>query len=171
MRPRTIFLRWTGEVFIPNASFQVHCEREFEMGEVYPMQIVEERSQASHNHYFAALQEGWRNLSEENAKHFPTPEHLRHWALVQTGYFHEAFYEMATNFEARKLALDLRRRDPYAVIVVRGSVVRVYSAESQSSASMKKERFQQSKNDVLDLVASMARTSRVQLLKHAGRTG
>ena len=170
MRPRTVYMLWDGEVFKPNPSFRAYCDREFVVGEIYPMAPIEERSLASHNHYFAAVAEGWKNLSEENAKHFPTAEHLRHWALVQTGYCSEAYYHMTTNFEARKLAIDLRKRDPYAVISVRGSVVQVFTAESQSKAAMKKERFQQSKTDVLDLVASMARTTRPQLMKHAGRT-
>jgi len=171
IRPRTVFMLWDGKVFRPIPSFRAYCDREFVVGETYPMAPVEERSSASHNHYFAALEEGWKNLSEENAKHFPTAEHLRHWALVQTGYCHEAYYHMADDLQAHKLALDLRRRDPYAIIIVRGSIVRVFTAESQSTASMKKERFQKSKNDVLDLIAAMARTSRVQLIKHAGRTG
>ena len=171
MRPRTVFMLWDGKVFRPSPSFRAYCDREFVIGETYPMAPVEERSSASHNHYFAALQEGWRNLSEENAKHFPTAEHLRHWALVQTGYFHEAYYTLASEDYARKLALDLRKRDPYAIITLSGRLVRIFTAESQSTASMKKERFQKSKDDVLDLIAAMARTSRVQLMKHAGRTG
>lgn len=170
MRPRIVFMLWDGEVFKPTPPFTAYCNREYVVGEVYPMAPIEERSKASHDHYFAALQEAFDNLSEENAKQFPSSEHLRHWALIQLGYCTECHWVMADNNEARRLAIDLRRREPYAVLTVRGRVVHEYLAESQSRASMKKERFQQSKTDVLDLVASMARTSRVLLMKNAGRT-
>ena len=85
-----------------------------------------------------------------------------------------------TPSEARKLAADIRQRDPYAVIVMSeddrladrsSSVVKVFDAESQSMAAMKKERFEQSKRDVLDLVAAMARTTPAQLYKEGRRNG
>lgn len=169
-RPRPVFMLWDGEVFVPHASFKHYCDREFTVGEVYPMATIEERSQKSHNQFFAAVADGFENLSEENAKHFPTSEHLRKWALVQCGYCTETNYVMANSKEARKLAIDIRKRDEYAVIKVRDNVVQVFDPESQSRAAMKKERFQQSKSDVLDLVATMSRTTRPQLMKNAGRS-
>lgn len=170
-RPRPVFLKWNGDVFVPEPSFKHYCAQQYAVGEVYPMLPVEERSQASHNHYFAAVAEGFGNLSEENAKRFPTPEHLRHWALVQTGYCTETNYVMANNKEARKLAADVRRMSEFAVISIRDNVVVVWEAESQSKAAMKKELFEKSKNDVLDLVASMSRTTRAQLMKEGKRHG
>jgi len=46
----------------------------------------------------------------------------------------------------------MQRRDEYAVIVVRGSIVREYTAKSQSVAAMNKQEFQRSKKDVLEYV-------------------
>lgn len=166
-RPRPVFLRWDGDVFVPATSFKAYCDREYVVGEVYPMLPVEERSQASHSHYFAALAEGFHNLSEENAKRFPDSEALRHWALVQCGYCTETNYVSANAKEARKLAATLRRMSPYAVIKLREDVVIVWEAESQSKAAMKKQRFEESKRDVLDLVAGMARTTSAQLNREA----
>ena len=179
-RPRPVLCFWDGEVFRPNPSFAKYCDREYVVGEIYPMLPVEERSQASHNHYFAALAEGFNNLSEENANRFPSVEHLRHWALVQCGFATETNFVLANSKEARKLAADIRKRDPYAVIVMSkddrladrsSSVVKVFDAESQSVAAMKRERFEQSKRDVLDLVAAMARTTPAQLYKEGRRNG
>lgn len=169
-RPRAVFCRWDGDHFIPHPSFKHYCDREYVVGEVYPMIPVEERSQGSHNHYFAALKTGFDNLSEENSQRFPSVEHLRKWCLVQCGYCTETNYVLTNNKEARKLATDIRRRDDYAVIKVRDNIVVVFDPESQSMAAMKKERFEESKHDVLDLIASMARTTRPQLMKHAGRS-
>lgn len=170
-RPRPVFLKWTGEVFQPEPSFKHYCDREYQVGEIYPMLPVEERSQASHNHYFAAIAEGFHNLSEENAKRFPTSEHLRHWCLVQCGYCSETNYVLANSKEARKLAADIRRMSPYAVIAINGAVVTVWEAESQSKAAMKKDPFEKSKQEVLDMIASMSRTTRHQLEKEAKRHG
>src|SRR6516162_11295284 len=101
-RPRTVFMLWDGEVFKPNPAFNGYWNRGFVVGEVYPMAVVEERDRNSHNHYFAAVTEGWKNLSEENAAQFPTADHLRHWALVQCGYYDESYYVMSSPQEAKK---------------------------------------------------------------------
>lgn len=170
-RPRPVFLKWTGEVFQPESSFKHYCSREYIVGEVYPMLPVEERSQASHNFYFAALAEGFANLSEENAKRFPDSEALRHWALVQCGYCTETNYVLANSKEARKLAADIRRMSPYAVMKIQDNILIVWEAESQSKAAMKKDRFEDSKRDVLDMIAAMARTTPAQLYKEGRRHG
>jgi hypothetical protein len=182
-RPRPIFCLWDGEHFVPNKTFQAYCDREFVIGEFYPLTVVEERSQASHNHYFAALAEGFNNLNEDAAKRFPTVEHLRHWALIHCGYCTESYFVAANSKEARKIAVDIRKRDPYAVIAIGkddrlkdssfsvSSLVRVFDAESQSMAAMKKERFEESKRAVLDLVASMARTTGAKLMQEGKRHG
>lgn len=170
-RPRPVFLRWDGDVFTPEPSFKHYCSRDYVVGEVYPMLPVEERSQASHNFYFAAVAEGFNNLTEENAKRFPTREHLRHWCLVQCGYCSETHYALANSKEARKLAADIRRMSEYAVISIRKDTLIVWEAESQSRAAMKKEMFEKSKQDVLDMIGSMARTTRPQLEKEAKRHG
>lgn len=171
-RPRPVFMKWKKAegVFVPHPSFKHYCDREFIDGEVYPMATIEERTMKTHNHYFAAVQEGFDNLSEENAKNFPTSEHLRKWCLVQCGYCTETVYVLANEKEAQNAALDLRKRDGYAVMSRRGNVLKVWDAESQSMAAMKKERFQQSKSDVLDLIASMSRTTHPQLMHNAGRS-
>lgn len=170
-RPLPAFLKWTGEAFVPEPGFKNLCAAQYAVGEVYPMLPVEERSQSSHNHYFAAVAEGFNNLSEENAKRFPTSEYLRHWCLVQCGYCSETNYVMANSKEARKLAADVRRMSPYAVISIRDNTVIVWEAESQSKAAMKKDPFEQSKRDVLDLIASMARTTPAQLYREGRRHG
>lgn len=170
LRPRPVVCVWTGEHFVPLPRFQRLCDQQFAVHEEYPLVILEERSQASHNHYFAALTEAWKNLEERYAADFPTPESLRHWALVQVGYCTEASYATKSNAEARKLAVSLRRASPLAVLQVRGDVVMHFEAESQSRPAMKKDRFEASKADVLDLVASMARTTPAELKKNAGRS-
>ena len=170
-RPRVLMVNWDGEAFRPLASFMPYIKREYVVGELYHLALVEERSQASHNQYFAAVTEGYLNLNEASAKKFPSSEHLRKWALIQCGYCTETSYATKNGAEARKLAISFRRKDEYSIIRVLSDVVQVFEPESQSMASMKKERFEKSKREVIDLIASMARTTTPQLYREAKRHG
>lgn len=77
---------------------------------------------------------------------------------------------METKADAIALAVAIRKRDEYAVIVVRGNVVRVFDALSQSVPEMHDAEFKESAKAVLDLVSSMARTTPSELKKNAGRS-
>jgi hypothetical protein len=59
--------------------------------------------------------------------------------------------------------------DEYALVSVEGSVVNVFSAQSQSQRAMGKQRFQASKEAVLDVLASMVGVKAEQLQHEAGR--
>lgn len=152
---------------IPEARFMPLCDRQFVVGENYPLLPVELRSMASHNHFFAALHEAWSNLNEDDAKRFPTEEHLRHWALIHTGFCHEKVLPCEKTSLAKNVAALVRTSDPYAVIILKGAVVKVLTAKSQSLAAMGNEEFKDSKEKVLDLVATMARTTPKELAKEA----
>jgi hypothetical protein len=121
----------------------------------------------SHSHFFAALHEAWNNLNEADAKRFPTEEHLRHWALIQCGFCNEKTLPCEKPSLAKSVAALIRTSDPYAVIIVKADVVKVLTAKSQSLAAMGAEEFKESKEKILDLVATMARTTRKELAKEA----
>lgn len=169
-RIRPVACIWTGEHFVPLPRFKRLCDQQFEVHEEYALIPSEERSISSHRGYFAQVKEAWENLDEEFDGRFPTPEHLRAWALVQTGYATEASYVMDSDKDAKQLAVTLRRLSPLAVIRVSEGVVTHWEAESQSVHAMKKERFEASKKAVLDLVAPMANTTERDLRKNAGRS-
>lgn len=168
-RPRPVACVWTGEHFVPLPRFKRLCDEQFEVHEEYPLIVSEERSMSHHRGYFASVREAWKNLAEEYGTRFPSPDHLRAWALVECGYATETDYVMDSAKDARKLALALRKMSPLAVIQISGNVVKHFEAESQSVPAMKKERFDASSRDVLQLVASMARTTPTELKKNAGR--
>jgi len=169
-RPRPVVFTWDGDAMIPLQRFRGLCDQQFAVHEEYALQIVENRSQASHNHYFAALADAFSNLAEEYAGRFPTAEHLRSWALVEAGYATENDTVCDSPAEARKLAATIRRYSPYAISRLSGNVVKIFEPESQSMAAMKKERFEASKADVLAIVSAMARTTPAELKKNAGRS-
>ena len=62
-----------------------------------------------------------------------------------------------------------RLRDEFDVTLWEGNVVTIYRAKSQSSRTMKKQEFQESKSAVLDYVAGMIHTSRKDLEDNARR--
>jgi hypothetical protein len=169
-RRRPIVYVRVGNSLVPLPRFMKQFDEQMVVDEEYPMEVVEDRSHASHGGYFAAVNEGWRNLAEEFDGRFPDSEYLRKWALVETGYCTETNFVMDTQKDARALGIAARKMDKYSVIRISGNVVKVFTAESQSMASMKKERFEASKKAVLDLVSSMARTTPSQLAKNSGRS-
>lgn len=161
---------WRDGVMIPIDRYRNLCRKQYHEGEEYPLEVVEHRSMASHNQYFAAVEEGYRNLAEEFSGKFPSAEHLRHWALIETGFATETDYPCDDERDAKAFARGFRKSDEYAVIRRRGDVVKVFSAKSQSRGSMRKRPFEDSKKAVLDLIATMSRTTQAELKKNAGRS-
>lgn len=151
-----LLFRWDGEAFHPvNRTFARICDKYFVVPEVYRLEVHEERSGVSHRHFFAALNEAWKNLPENLTAEYPSVEHLRKKALVKAGYADETSVVCDTKPDAKKLAAFAARMDTYAVVVVRANIVKVFTAQSQSAREMNKERFQASKTAVLNIVASM----------------
>lgn len=148
---------WTGEVFEPiNPRFVRLANERYGKGEVLNLEHIEERSSASHRHYFACVNEAWKNLPEDKASEYPTAEHLRKRALIKAGFATMTDYVCSTKAEAVRWAQNLRREaDEYAVVLVSDSVVRVLKAQSQSQKAMGKERFQESKEKTLLMISEM----------------
>lgn len=151
-----IIYDWTDDgVMKPRGRFAMLADKRFVVGESYRLEVVEERSPESHRHYFASINEAWQNLPEVHSGRWPTPEHLRKWALVKAGYRTETTYIAASKAEALRFAAFLRGLDEYAVIDVGGNVATIYTAKSQSLKEMSRKEFQASKSDVLDVLAQL----------------
>lgn len=158
---------WDGDAMIPRTP-KLADER-FVVGEVYRMEVREERSVVSHSHYFAAVHETWLNLPEDQAERFQTADHLRKWALVKTGWADQRQIVCASKAEAQRVASFIRPMDEYAIVTATEAVVTVYTAKSQSYRAMGRRDFQKSKSDVLDLLASMIAVTPEQLQAEAGQ--
>ena len=159
--------RWDGEAMIPRSPKR--ADEQFVVGEVYRMEVREERSINSHSHYFAAVHDVWLNLHEEEAERFATAEHLRKYALIRTGWHQERQIVCASKAEAQRVASFVRPMDEYAIVTATEAVVTVFTAKSQSYRAMGKKDFQTSKQDVLDLLASMIGVEPQQLSAEAGQ--
>jgi len=165
MKMRPVVFAWDGDNMVPLPRFKKLCDKQFVVGEEYPLEQVENRSMVSHNHFFASVHEAWMNIPESLAPRYPTSEHLRKWCLCQVGCCDEANYVLDTPKDAKSMAAAIRRADEFAVIVVKGNIVRVYTAKSQAMHSMRKGEFQEAKTAVLDLLASMVNIKRSELEK------
>lgn len=150
-----IIFTWDGESMVPLKRFERLADKEFVVGEAYPLVVQEARSQASHNQYFAALHDLWLNLPEEIAEEFPTEDHLRKFALIKAGFCDKREAVFTTQADAERAAALVKPADDYAILEVCGQVLRVYTAKSQSMRAMGKADFQASKTAVLETVEAM----------------
>lgn len=168
-RPRPIVFVRVDNHLVPLPRFQRLFDQMYAVNEEYPLMPLEERSQASHNHYFAALQEAYDNLAEEYAQEFSNVEEFRHWLLCREGYCTKDRYVLNTAEDAR-LMREAIKKTGYRIVKVDGNVVTIFTPVSQSRPAMKKQEFEDSKAAVLARAASMARTTPAQLKKNAGRS-
>lgn len=145
-----IVWEWDGEAMRPLQRFHNMVNAEFVVGEKYQMEVREQRSVVSHNHYFATLNEIWLSLPEAYGDRIASVEHLRKFALIRTGYRDERSIVCASKAEARRVAAFMKPLNDFAIITVEEATVTVYTAKSQSKKAMGRKVFQKSKEKVLD---------------------
>lgn len=166
-----VLFMWTDEGVMRPASalWARRADKTFTVGEQYPLVVNEERSMSQHRRYFATLNEGFSNLPEEYADRWPSAEHMRKWLLIRAGYHTTRDHVCETEEEAQRLAAFIKPVDEYAVVVARGTVVRIYTAKSQSVRSMGKADFKDSQEKVLNLLDDILGVSRGETMANAGR--
>lgn len=158
---------WDGEAMLPeNARL---ADRQYVVGEHYRLAPWEERSQASHNGYFAAIHEAFLNLPEEAADKFRSEDHLRKFCLIKAGFRDERSIACSSKAEAQRIASFVEPMDEYALVIVHEAMVAVYTAKSQSMKAMGKVDFQRSKEAVLDILAQMIGTTAKALHENTGK--
>ncbi|ERL99763.1 hypothetical protein Q644_09010 [Brucella intermedia 229E] len=151
MSSAPILLSWDGEAFYPASPpcWASRADRQFVVGETYKLVEHHDRSEASHNHYFASIANAWNTLPDHLLAEYPTAEHLRKKMLVKCGYADERTVVCASKAEAERVAAFIKPMDNYAVVIFHEAVVKVYTAQSQSLKAMGKREFQESKEAVL----------------------
>lgn len=154
MATAPLLLRYEGEgdFRVMSNYWAARADKEFVVGEVYKMVEHHDRSDASHNHYFAAVKNGFDNLPDHMKGEYPTVEHLRKKALIRCGYRNERDIVLSSMAEAERVASFMRPMDDYCIVVPVNCVVRVWTAKSQKKSAMDAREFQQSKTDVLDFI-------------------
>lgn len=158
---------WDGTAFRPLQRYHNILRAQISVGDIVPLERHEERSVATHNHEFAWLKDAWQNLPESIAADYPSAEHLRKRALINTGWCDVRDYACNSRAEAMRLAAALRGElDDYTVVVVQDAAVRVLRAKSQGRGKMSPANFQASKQAILDWVAELIGVAPAEL-QHA----
>lgn len=147
---------------VPQPRYDNVSKRQYDEGGEYILTPLELRSRASHNQFFAAVDDGFKNLPETIAHRWPTAEHLRKWLLIEVGLFDEKEFDCPDEDFATKLATFVRTEDEYARISIhrptsnrdRWKVI-IRRAKSQAEGAMKAGEFQESKKLVLELLDHM----------------
>jgi len=142
--------RWNGATFVPLRPEL--CERQFYPDQRVLLEAHHERSYQRHKAYFASLADAWQSLASDR---WPTPEHLRKFALIRTGWRDERIFPCDSPEQAERMAVWLKPFDQFAVIATEGTLVRAWTARSQSYKAMGRDEFNRSMDDVLDYVAGL----------------
>lgn len=169
MKPGPLTALWNGEAFEPLPSQRRDCDERFVVGQYYRLAEVEERSSASHGHQFAWLHDAWQNLPEDLKDLYPSVEHLRKRGLITAGFYNEEAIDAGTNAAALRVAGYARKHDEFALVVVRGPIVLVRSAKSQSRRAMTKDEFQRSKENLMEIVAALVGVTPSELQANTGK--
>ncbi len=146
---------WDGEVFTVARRHAKDCDAALVVGQQYVLTVEKQRSDAAHRSFFASVNEAWKNLREDDAERFPTPDALRRYALIKAGFCDRRDIVCENNNEAMRLAGMVKALDAYSITTVSERVVSVWTAESQSKRAMGKQRFNESQNAVRDFCAAM----------------
>ena len=155
--------RWNGEGFAPLGRSRVEADAAYVIGEVYRIEVIEERSLKSHAHEFAWLKEAWQNLPEDLMDLYPSPEHLRKRALIDAGFYDETIIDAGSNAAALRIASTFRQRDDFSLVIVRGPAIVIRDAKSQSRRVMNKQDFRASKTAIMEVISGMVGVTPGQL--------
>jgi hypothetical protein len=152
-----------------NGMFRcLHPKRiKLDPGEVHGWQMAEHRSKASHDHWFACVNEAWKSLPEDMADDFPSPEHLRKWALIKAGFCSETRVVCANNGEAMTLATKAKAMDRYSLVAIEGKAVTIWTADSQRRDAMGRQAFQEAKERALHFISLLIGTDAATLKEAA----
>jgi len=165
-----VLFSWDGEAMQPLGERMAKlCDEQFVIGERYRLVEYEERPRASHNQYFALIAETWNNLPETLAERFPTPEHLRKYALIKCGFYDGRSIVVKSNAQARDIARFVAPCDEFSIVTASEATVTIYTAKSQSMKAMGKADFAKSKQAVLDYVSNLIGTTQEQVAENVAR--
>jgi hypothetical protein len=134
-----------------------------EVGDVHGWTMAEHRSKASHDHFFACVNEAWKSLPEDMASDFPNPEFLRKWALIKAGFCSETRIVCANNSEAMTLATKAKAMDKFSLVAIDGKVVTIWTADSQRRDAMGRQEFQEAKERALHIISELIGTDAATL--------
>jgi len=167
MKLEPVAFVWDGAAMVPLDRFRPLARRQYHPGQEYALIPYRERSDASHNHYFACIKKGWLNLPERMAHRFPTWKHLRKRCLVWEGYADHSEIPCVDEDAMAKMIAAIRKADEYAVMTRDGLVLNIWTANSQDHASQDHDEFQKCKDRVLGRICQLCGITMKELTANA----
>lgn len=147
-------MMWDGTYFVPVSRFWAGiADKNLVVGQQYDLVEEQERSRKSHDQFFAIVGDVFSALPESYAGRWKNSEHFRKYLLIKAGYCNETTTVFSSEEDAQTASDRIGKLNEYALVVVQGNVVIEWTAESQKYRAMGKERFQKSKQDLLELMA------------------
>ena len=151
---------WNGESMTPIRAHRRRADGIYTIGCIYVLEPVEARNMAQHRGYFARIREAWLSLPEKLAEEYPSPEALRHRALIKSGYATLTELVAANSVQAARTAAAFTEDDPYALVEISDRAVRIWRAESQkvrrgNNGGMEPERFKASIDAVENWISDL----------------
>lgn len=161
-------LQYQGEGhFTTPPGFAKRCDKELVIGEALQWEQVNERSMASHRHYFALVREAWNTLPEHLVDEYPNPTVLRKRMLINAGFCSVSKIIAADATEAAKTCALIQAANAFAVCMVSENVVTAWLATSQRMKIMGPKIFQESKEAVLHEISKLIGSDATELGKAA----
>lgn len=158
-----ILYQWSDGVMKPLKRFH-NLVSQFVEGGIYELTWKRGRSMRSHRHFFAGLRPAWENLPETIADDYPTKEIFRKQSLIDVGYFTVRSILCGDHEEALRVARVWQKEDVYDRYKVSGNILTRYTADSQRVDAMGDREFQECKQRLLDLWASLLGVTVAELL-------
>jgi hypothetical protein len=153
LSPFPLIWRADPGALFPATKYQhQRCQEHFKDGGRYFLDEHKERSGAWHRAYFAQVNEAHANLPEGMDADFPTPDHLRKFALIKCGFHHKVAKSFSSAEDALKASAFAHVDDDFCIVTVEGCMVTRYTAKSQDYRHMDKAEFRKSAEAVLAYV-------------------
>lgn len=169
---------WSGGAMHPAAQFRQLAQRQFKEGERYVLEPHDEVSHKDRAQYFATIRDAHSNVRAEALERYPSPEHLRKWALIEAGWYEQKVQVCPDRAFAVQVAMLIRNADEYLKVVIdkvddtSGQymiVIRKARSQKVQPGAMTREEWRQSRQDVLDILSGVIGVSR-KALEREGRT-
>lgn len=159
---------WDDGCWRPSTPYwQKQAQHQFGQGEIRFLDVVEQRSGASHRQFFAWINDVFENLPETYQGRWTTPDDLRKWILTFTKFATREEFSCPSRSEAVRWARNLGSK--YDRLEIEGNTVVGYTAQSQSQRSMTKRAFQESKDAVASVCARLLGIDVETLQREAGK--
>ena len=164
--------RWNGKTWELPLRSELICARNYKRGDSLWLTELEESSPESRGQYFAIINKAWRNMPEQWGDVFPSADALRKWALIRCGFVQEPrLIACDSSKEAKRwraeVVAQLRNLGDYAEVSIRGNTVVIVQAVSQKMRLMGKQKFQASKQAVMETLAVMLGVTVDQLVEES----